>query len=104
MASATDVGTSRLRAALREEERVTPLELFFDLVFVLAVTQCTAVMAADPTWKGVGRALLMLPALWWGWAGYAWRRSVLCPDEATLPIAMFASMGAILVAALAGPH
>ncbi|NDU79181.1 hypothetical protein GWI34_42360, partial [Actinomadura sp. DSM 109109] len=39
-------------AVFRETERVTPLELFFDLVFVLAITQCTALMADDPTWPG----------------------------------------------------
>ncbi len=54
------------------DERVTRLELFFDLVFVLAVTQCTAFLAADPTWSGVGKGLLVLAALWWGWVGYAW--------------------------------
>ena len=47
--------TPRLRATLRENERVTPLELFFDLVFVLAITQCTALMAADPTWEGLAK-------------------------------------------------
>ena len=45
-------------AVLREEERVTPLELFFDLVFVLAITQCTALMAHEPTWEGLAAALL----------------------------------------------
>ena len=40
---------------MREEERVTPLELFFDLVFVLALTQCTALMADDPTWARARR-------------------------------------------------
>ena len=49
----------RLRAALREGERVTPLELFFDLVFVLAFTQCTALMAGDPTWEGLALAILL---------------------------------------------
>src|SRR5436190_15804361 len=44
--------TRRLTAVLRQDERVTPLELFFDLVFVLALTQCTALMSATPTWKG----------------------------------------------------
>ena len=43
----------RLSARLRDEERVTPLELFFDLVFVLAITQCTALMAHD---ADLGRA------------------------------------------------
>src|SRR6266540_2195970 len=58
----------RLGAVLREEERVTPLELFFDLVFVLAITQCTALMAAHPTWTGVAQAMLVLGVLWWSWA------------------------------------
>ena len=44
----------RITAAMRESEQVTPLELFFDLVFVLALTQCTALMADDPTWAGLG--------------------------------------------------
>ena len=45
-----------MTAVLREEETITPLELFFDLVFVLALTQCTALMAAEPTWEGSRRA------------------------------------------------
>src|SRR4051794_22586951 len=66
----------RLGGVLREDERVTALELFFDLVFVLAITQCTALMAADPTWQGVGRGVLVLGLLWWSWVGYAWLTSV----------------------------
>ena len=38
----------RMGMVLREGERVSPLELFFDLVFVLAITQCTALMSHDP--------------------------------------------------------
>ena len=37
----------RMTAVMREDERVTPLELFFDLVFVLALTQCTTLIAHD---------------------------------------------------------
>jgi low temperature requirement protein LtrA len=102
--AATDVRTTRLKAVLREEERVTPLELFFDLVFVLAITQCTALMAQDPTWEGLFRAGLVLCVLWWCWVGYAWLTSVVDPEEGAVRIAMFASMAAILVAALAVPH
>lgn len=89
---------------LREEERVTPLELFFDLVFVLAITQCTALMAADPTWQGVARGLLVLGMLWWCWVGYAWLTSTVDPEEGAVRIAIFAAMAAILVTALAVPH
>ena len=66
---------------LREEARVTPLELFFDLVFVLALTQCTALMADEPTWKGLAKGLLVLGVLWWSWVGYAWLTSVVDPEE-----------------------
>jgi low temperature requirement protein LtrA len=102
--TATHVRAPRLRPVLREEERVTPLELFFDLVFVLAITQCTALMAAHPTWAGLARGLLVLGVLWWCWVGYAWLTSVVDPEEGAVRIAIFAAMAAILVAALAVPH
>ena len=104
MEAATGVRGRRLGAVLREEERVTPLELFFDLVFVLAITQCTALMAADPTWHGLIRGLLVLGVLWWCWVGYAWLTSVVDPEEGAVRIAIFASMAALLVAALCVPH
>jgi low temperature requirement protein LtrA len=94
----------RLTATEREEERVTPLELFFDLVFVLAITQCTALMAADPTWQGLARGLLVLGVLWWSWVGYAWLTSVLDPEEGAVRIVIFAAMAAFLVAALCVPE
>ena len=95
--------TRRLTAVRREEERVTALELFFDLVFVLALTQCTALMAATPTWDGIVQALLVLGLLWWSWGGYAWLTSVVDPEEGAVRIAIFAAMAAFLVAALAVP-
>ena len=92
------------RFALREEQRVTPLELFFDLVFVLALTQCTALMAETPTWEVVAQGLLVMGVLWWSWGGYAWLTSVLNPEEGLVRIAMFAAMAALLVAALCVPE
>jgi low temperature requirement protein LtrA len=87
----------------RETERVTPLELFFDLVFVLAITQCTALMADDPTWAGLVRGLLVLGVLWWSWVGYAWLTSVLDPEEGGVRLLMFVAMAALLVVALCVP-
>jgi low temperature requirement protein LtrA len=95
--------TPRLTAVMRQTERVTPLELFFDLVFVLALTQCTALMAAEPTWKGLAQGVLVLGVLWWAWVGYAWLTSVLDPEEGGVRIAMFAAMAAFLVVALCVP-
>jgi low temperature requirement protein LtrA len=85
------------------EHQVTPLELFFDLVFVFAITQVTTLLANDPTWHGVLRGMLVLAALWWAWDAYAWLTSAMDVDEGGVRLAMLASMGAMLVAALAVP-
>jgi len=89
---------------MRSEDRVTPLELFFDLVFVLAITQCTALMAANPTWAGLGKGLLVLALLWWAWVGYAWLTSVVDPEEGVVRFAIFGAMAALLVVALCVPQ
>lgn len=88
---------------MRDGEQVTPLELFFDLVFVLALTQCTTLIARTPTWEGMLKGLLVLGMLWWSWGGYAWLTSVVDPEEGTVRLAMFAAMAAFLVAALCVP-
>jgi low temperature requirement protein LtrA len=92
-----------MRAVLREGERVTPLELFFDLVFVLALTQCTALIVREPTWLGVAKGIVVLAVLWWSWVGYAWLTSVLDPEEGAVRLVIFAAMAALLVAALCVP-
>ena len=81
-----------------------PLELFFDLVFVLALTQCTALMAAVPTWEGVAQSMLILGMLWWAWVGYSWLTSVVDPEEGVVRFAIFGAMAAFLVASLAIPR
>src|SRR4051794_20425367 len=93
-----------MRATLREEERVTPLELFFDLVFVLAITQCTALMSRQPTWEGLAKGLLILGLLWWSWVGYAWLTSVVDPEEGAVRFAIFGAMAGLLVVALCVPQ
>ena len=95
----------RVQAVLRgeDEETVKPLELFFDLVFVLALTQCTQLMAEIPTWEGLAKGLLVLGVLWWAWVGYAWLTSVIDPEEGAVRLVMFAVMAAFLVCALCVP-
>ena len=100
----TAARTPRLTAVRRSEERVTPLELFFDLVFVLAITQCTGLMAKEASWAGLGQGLLVLALLWWSWVGYAWLTSVVDPEEGAVRFAMFAAMAALLVVALCMPE
>jgi low temperature requirement protein LtrA len=87
----------------QSDKRVVPLELFFDLVFVFALTQVTALMSDDPTWQGLGRGMLVLAALWWAWSAYAWLTNEIEADEDLPRLAMFTSMTAMLIAALAVP-
>jgi len=93
----------RVNATLREDERVTPLELFFDLVFVLALTQCTTLVFHHPNWEGLLKGVLVLGMLWWSWVGYAWLTSVVNPEEGVVRLVMFVAMAAFLVCALCVP-
>jgi low temperature requirement protein LtrA len=86
-----------------DEHEVTPLELFFDLTFVFAMTQVTILLADDPTWGGVLRGMLVLAALWWAWGVYAWLTSAMDVDEGGVRLAMLAAMGAMFGVALAVP-
>ena len=88
---------------MREGERVSPLELFFDLVFVLALTQCTQLMADNPTWEGIGQGLLILALLWWAWVGYAWLTSVVDPEDGAVRMVIFGAMVALLIVSICVP-
>ncbi len=91
---------SRLGDIRREGERVTPLELFFDLVFVLAITQCTGLMSHDQTWSGLLQGLLILGVLWWAWVGYAWLTSVVDPEALAIRGVIFVAMAALLIVSI----
>jgi low temperature requirement protein LtrA len=86
-----------------DEHQVTPLELFFDLVFVFAITQVTSLLAHNPTWGGVLRGMLVLAAVWWAWSAYAWLTSAMDVDEGGVRLVMLASMGAMFGVGLAVP-
>jgi low temperature requirement protein LtrA len=88
----------------KNEERVTPLELFFDLVFVLALTQCTELMAHGHSWHGMSQGIIVLAALWWAWVGYAWLTSVIDAEEGAARLVIFIASAGMLVAALCVPE
>jgi len=82
---------------------VTPLELFFDLVVVFAITQVSSFLSRRPTLGGLFEGLLLLGAIWWAWSGYAWLTNMLDPEEGVVRLAMLAAIGAMLVMSLAAP-
>jgi low temperature requirement protein LtrA len=88
-----------------EERRVTPLELFFDLVFVFAITQVTGFLSDHLTWAGLAQGLALLAALWWAWVGYSWLTNNAVRAEEATParLVVLSAMAAMLVASLAVP-
>jgi low temperature requirement protein LtrA len=86
-----------------DEPRVGPLELFFDLVFVFALTQVTALLAEELTWVNMVRGLAILTVVWWSWAGFSWLTNLVKADDGWARLVMFASMGAMLIVSLAVP-
>jgi low temperature requirement protein LtrA len=89
--------------AIDHEHRVTPRELFFDLVFVFAFTQVATLLANDPTFAGIGRGVLVLAALWWAWASYAWLTNVVDAEDSVVGAALLVALIAMFVAALVVP-
>jgi low temperature requirement protein LtrA len=83
--------------------RVTPAELFFDLVFVYAITQVTALMAADPTALRLLGAGVVLALLWWCWCCFAWLGNVVRADSGAMFGVLVAVMAVVMVVSLTVP-
>jgi low temperature requirement protein LtrA len=85
-------------------ERVSTLELFFDLVFVFTITQLTAVLSDDPTPRGLLRVTLMLGVIYYMYGGYAWLTNAVATDRAARRLLLLGGMAGFLVLALAIPR
>jgi len=99
----SEVGAGPGAEAEVDERRVTPLELFFDLVFVFALTQVTSLMAEDPTWLGLLRGMAVLTVLWWAWVAYVWIGTTTDAEDGVARFVLLAAMAAMFVTALAAP-
>jgi len=84
--------------------RVSSVELFFDLVFVFAITQLTTLLAQDPTIIGLVRIVLIFGNIWWMYGGYAWLTNAVAPREPALRLLILVGMAGFLIVALAIPH
>jgi low temperature requirement protein LtrA len=87
-----------------DQARVTPLELFYDLVFVFAVTQVSHLLLEHLTWEGLGQSALVLLAVWWSWNYTTWVTNELDPDAIVVRLLLIALMLASLVMAVAIPE
>jgi low temperature requirement protein LtrA len=93
-----------LEAPVEREQRVTALELFFDLVFVFAITQVTGFLYREPSWLRLLEAFAILMVLWFAWTGYAWLGNTAGTDEGHIRVVLLAAMVPLLVVSLAVPH
>jgi low temperature requirement protein LtrA len=85
-------------------QRVSTLELFFDLVFVFTITQLTSTLAKDVTLAAAGRLLLVFGVLWWMYGGYAWLTNTRSPSRAPERLLLLLGMAGFLVIGLSIPH
>ena len=93
-----------LRRTADGDQRATSLELFYDLVFVFAVTQVSHHLLADLTWRGAGQSTLLLLVVWWSWNYTTWVTNELDPESPVVRLLMIALMLASLVMAAAIPE
>jgi len=113
MAGPVSVGTARaggmdmtglLRTRTGHEARVGTVELFFDLVFVFAITQLSHSLLAHATLTGAARTLLLFLAVWWIWVYTTWVTNWLDPDRWPVRLMLFALMGVGLLLSMALPE
>jgi low temperature requirement protein LtrA len=90
--------------AATAEQRTTPAELFWDLVFVFAVTQVTTLLYKDLSWAGFGRAMLVLALVWWAWSAFVWATNAHDPNDPPVRGVLFAAMILTFIVALALPN
>jgi low temperature requirement protein LtrA len=99
--------TPALGASLRreagQEQRVTALELFYDLVFVFAITQVSHLLLAHLDWTGVGQSVLVLLVVWWSWNYTTWVTNELNPESIVVRLLLIALMLASFLMAIAIP-
>lgn len=87
-----------------ETPRVTNMELFFDLVYVLTIIQLSHFLLEHASWLGAVEAATLFAAVWWAWNYTAWATNWLNPDHAAGRLLMVALMGCALLMAVAMPE
>ena len=85
------------------EQGSTSLELFYDLVFVFAVTQVSHLLLDDLSWRGAWRASLALLVVWWAWNYTTWVTNELDPQSIVVRLLLLALMLLTLLLAIAIP-
>ena len=86
------------------ERRTSAVELLWDLVFVFAITQVTALFAHQPSWARFGEAMLLLALVWWAWSAFVWAANAQSGESGTMRSCLLAGTVLIFIAGLALPQ
>src|SRR3954462_13524742 len=92
------------RAGPAESQHATSLELFYDLVFVFAITQVSPLLLEHLTWAGAGQAALVLLVVWWSWNYTTWVTNELDPEAIAVRLLLIGLMLASFLMAIAIPE
>ncbi len=93
-----------IRAQGEGDQRATFFELFFDLVYVFAITQLSHHLLADISWSGAAETVFMLIAVYWAWNYTTWMTNWFDPDTAPVRLVLVFVMAASLLMAVAIPE
>jgi low temperature requirement protein LtrA len=85
-------------------QSATFVELFFDLVFVFAITQVTAMLYHDVSWGGAGRAILVFWLVWWAWTQFTWALNAADTEHPWIQLATLGATGVAFFMAVAVPE
>jgi low temperature requirement protein LtrA len=97
-------GSTHFRQRSGEEQRATWLELFFDLVFVFAVTQLSHLLLHHLTLGGALQTVLLLLVVWWAWIYTTWMTNWFDPDSVLVRLVLLMVMASSLLMAVAIPE
>lgn len=103
MGGMASVSRPSLRREAGVEQHATTLELFYDLVFVFAITQVSHLLLNDVSWTGAGKAALILLVVWWSWNYTTWVTNELDPGSIVVRLLLIGLMLASLLMAIAIP-
>jgi len=92
---------SRRSLASPHDQKVTFVELFFDLVFVFSVTQVVHLLQDGPGWRSAAEAVLVFWLVWWAWTQFTW---ALNAADTTHPRVELVTLGAAAIAVVPATH
>lgn len=97
---------TRLRPLQRPQagRHASWLELFFDLVFVVAVSQVAHLLDGELTWAGAAQFTALFVVVWWSWLGYTFYADFFESDDAFYRVTMFSGMFGMAALAVSAPH